>query len=98
MGMHENTQINTVCRHGDKLHTHAGGRKCPEMELGPRGVPYMYLLLNTELNTQSICVKLTEEIITNVNFFLKLRNVCERKVACFLVVVLDSQCFAVDLK
>lgn len=58
----------------------------------------MYLLLNKELNSQTICVKLKEEIITNVNFFLKLRNVCERKVTYFLGVVLDSQCFGVNFK
>ncbi|CAF99983.1 unnamed protein product [Tetraodon nigroviridis] len=34
--MHEDTQINTVCRHGDKQ-PDAGGCKYPEMEIGEHG-------------------------------------------------------------
>lgn len=56
MDMHEDTWINTVCRHGDKQ-TDAGGSKYTKMEMGEHVVSVSAALYKTlNIKISNFCV------------------------------------------
>lgn len=73
MDMHEDTGINTVCRHGDKQ-TDAGGCKYPEMAIGEHVVSVSAALYKRQIIRVNFVVDMVEHENVNHQFLTSVRT------------------------